>query len=60
MKEFEIYFRDLNSVAQMQLLVMFQTTEDSENWDTQPLATICRDDDPGVAIDYVEYLNKER
>lgn len=43
MAEFEIYFRDLNSVAQMCLLQTFKTIEAQENWETIPLATICRE-----------------
>ena len=42
-ESFEIYFHDLNTEAQVQLLTMFQTREDDENWDVFPIAVINRE-----------------
>ena len=44
-KSFEIYFRDLNSEAQVQLLKEFETREEDENWDVFPIAVIDREMD---------------
>lgn len=38
--KFDIYFKDLNEDAQKELLEMFKTTEENENWDAFPLTTI--------------------
>ncbi len=38
--KFDIYFKDLNEDAQKELLEMFKTTEENENWDVFPLTTI--------------------
>ena len=45
MKEFEIYFSDLNERAQRDLLEAWDTTEDGENWETAPLAIITREEE---------------
>ena len=46
-KTFEIHFRDLTPEAQAHLLNEFQTTEEDENWEIQPIAIIQREvDDP--------------
>ena len=42
-KTFEIYFHDLNSEAQAQLLKEFDTRETAENWDVFPIAVIDRE-----------------
>lgn len=42
-KRVEIYFRDLTPEAQKHLLEVFETTEEDENWDVQPLAIIERE-----------------
>ena len=47
MKTFTIYFSDLNSEAQLELLREFETTTEEENWDDQPLAVIEREDELG-------------
>ena len=44
-KSFEIYFDDLNTDAQVQLLTTFDTREDDENWDAFPIAVIDREMD---------------
>lgn len=45
MRSFEIYFKDLNEDAQKNLLEEFGTTEEDENWETIPLATIDREEE---------------
>lgn len=45
MKEFEIYFSDLNKRVQRELLETWDTTEEDENWDAIPLAIIMREED---------------
>lgn len=42
-KSFEIYFHDLNSEAQANLLEEFETSEKDENWDVFPIAVIDRE-----------------
>ena len=44
-KSFEIYFRDLNSEGQADLMNEFQTSEGEENWDVFPIAVIDREMD---------------
>jgi len=44
---YEIYFKDLTSDAQKDLLEKFETNERDENWDLIPLAVIEREvEDP--------------
>ena len=46
-KKVEIYFNDLIPEAQAHLLNEFETTEEDENWEIQPLAILEREvDDP--------------
>ena len=46
-KKVEIYFNDLTPEAQAHLLNEFETTEEDENWEIQPLAILEREiDDP--------------
>jgi hypothetical protein len=47
MKEFNLYFSDLNEDAQRRLCERFETTPDDENWgaDIEPLAILNRDDE---------------
>lgn len=45
MIEFEIYFRDLKPIVRRRLLDKFGTTRDQENWDVQPIAVVCREDE---------------
>ena len=42
-KSVEIYFRDLTSEAQANLLKEFETKEEDENWDVFPIAVIDRE-----------------
>ena len=42
---FEIFFRDLTKEAQAELLRLFHTTEEAENWEVFPLAMIDREED---------------
>ena len=42
-KSVEIYFRDLTSEAQANLLEEFETKEEDENWDVFPIAVIDRE-----------------
>ena len=42
-KSVEIYFRDLTSEAQANLLDEFETKEEDENWDVFPIAVIDRE-----------------
>jgi len=44
-KTVEIYFKDLNTEAQVHLLKEFDTAEGKENWDIAPLAILEREDD---------------
>ncbi|MBC8177947.1 MAG: hypothetical protein ISR61_08465 [Desulfobacteraceae bacterium] len=41
--KFEIYFRDLELEAQANLLELFETTEEDENWDIFPISVIERE-----------------
>ena len=43
MRTFTIYFSDLNEEAQRGLCEAFDTTEEDENWEYQPLASIDRE-----------------
>lgn len=43
LKTFEIYFHDLNSDAQANLLEEFETREEDENWEVFPIAVIDRE-----------------
>ena len=45
LKTFDIYFDDLTSESQVQLLNEFDTREDDENWDAFPIAVIDREMD---------------
>jgi len=40
---FEIMFDDLTEEAKVRLLEEFETTEENENWDIEPLAIIERE-----------------
>jgi len=42
---FDIFFKDLNKDAQKELLELFKTTEENENWDVFPLTTIYKEND---------------
>ena len=42
-RKFEIYFRDLEPEAQTNLLGVFETTEEDENWDISPISVIERE-----------------
>jgi len=42
-KKVEIYFNDLEPEAQGNLLEVFETTEEDENWDMFPIAVIERE-----------------
>lgn len=42
-RKFEIYFRDLEPEAQANLLEVFETTEEDENWDAFPISVIERE-----------------
>lgn len=46
MKEFNLYFSDLNKNAQKRLCERFQTTPEEENWegDLMPLAILEREE----------------
>ena len=44
-RKVEIYFRDLTEEAQVNLLEIFETTEEDENWDVCPIAVIEREFD---------------
>lgn len=41
-KEMEIYFDDLKTEAQKELLDKLETTPQDENWDAYPIAVIVR------------------
>ena len=45
LKTFAIYFDELNSEAQANLLDEFETREEDENWDAFPIAVIDREMD---------------
>ena len=42
-KSMKIYFRDLETEAQANLLEEFETKEEDENWDAFPIAVIDRE-----------------
>jgi len=42
-KKVEIYFNDLEPEAQANLLEVFETTEEDENWDTFPIVVFERE-----------------
>jgi len=42
-RKFEIYFRDLEPESQANLLEVFETTEEDENWDIFPISVIERE-----------------
>jgi len=44
MKKFEIYWDDLTAMAQATLCIEFETTFEEENWGTQPLVTMYREE----------------
>ncbi|MFC1816090.1 hypothetical protein ACFL0M_09120 [Thermodesulfobacteriota bacterium] len=44
-KEMEIYFDDLKTEVQKELLDKWETTPQDENWDVFPIAVVVREED---------------